>query len=75
MVLDYRFDLVDKTMELVLLVLCAIACNCELSHFELALPGEDKKDVGCVQHREDEVEDEADKEELSHLVWSFIFKN
>ena len=42
-------------------------CNCESSHFELALPGEDKKDVGCVQHREDEVKDEADKEELSHL--------
>ena len=50
-----------------LLVLRAIACNCDLSHFELALPGEDQKDVGCVQHREDEVKDEADKEELSHL--------
>ena len=59
-------------MKLILLYLCVYwLCvqlhAIELSHFELALPGEDKKDVGCVQHREDEVEDEADKKELSHL--------
>ena len=39
-----------------------------MSHFKFALPGEDEEDVGGVQHREDEVEDEADKEELSHLT-------
>ena len=38
------------------------------THFEFALAWEDQEDVGGVQHREDEVEDEADKEELSHLT-------
>ena len=37
------------------------------THFEFALAWKDQEDVGGVQHREDEVEDEADKEELSHL--------
>ena len=40
-----------------------------MSHFKFALPGEDEEDVGGVQHCEDEVEDEADKEELPHLPW------
>ena len=38
------------------------------THFEFALAWEDQEDVGGVQHREDEVEDQADKEELSHLT-------
>ena len=38
------------------------------THLEFALAWEDQEDVGGVQHREDEVEDEADKEELSHLT-------
>ena len=45
-----------------------------MSHFKFALPGEDEEDVGGVQHREDEVEDEADKEELPHLPWLLFAK-